>query len=172
MIHALKAWTILVLEDVAGENVLLLHRSAEKKLLPNLVTGIGGRVELEKDEGQDIVASVLRELEEETSIVRDDVKNVKTRLVNIVVEQELTKVLYWLTGTLNKELEDFHSTEGELMWYSKNALPLAAMTSAAKESIPFILGLDEDDDKVYGGVLEVLPKEDRKLHIIEKNPSQ
>src|ERR1051325_229163 len=65
--------TILLLRHPDGRQVLLLCRSPEKKLFPNLMTGIGGAVELASGEGADLEAAVLRELEEETRIRRDQI---------------------------------------------------------------------------------------------------
>ena len=53
--------TALILRHPDGKQVLLLKRNASKKLLPNLITGIGGKVELEGGEGEDLEKCLLRE---------------------------------------------------------------------------------------------------------------
>ena len=61
----LDARTIVLLYNPDQTQVLLLRRSPEKALWPNLITGIGGKVEVILGEASDIRASLLREVAEE-----------------------------------------------------------------------------------------------------------
>lgn len=51
-----------------GQDVLVLKRAPSKRLFPGKVNGVGGHVEA----GEDIALSALREIEEETGLVVDD----------------------------------------------------------------------------------------------------
>src|SRR5687767_8527174 len=81
---ALDVRTVLVLWHPDGQRVLLLRRAKTRKLFPGLITGIGGAVELRDGEGQDLTGACLRELEEETRIAKDDVRDVRLRLSTIL----------------------------------------------------------------------------------------
>lgn len=163
---ALKAWTVIVLEDMAREKVLLLRRSEKKLLLPDLVTGIGGKIEFEIGEAGDIEASALRELEEETEVRREHVQNLQMRLATIITEDGLTRLLYWMTGTLTKEPTSLASTEGVLEWHAKDQLPLSEMTRGAMRAIPFILTLRDDDLHIYSGAAKTDTNGDWEVHFI------
>lgn len=163
---ALKVWTIIVLDDDTREKVLLLRRSSDKKLLPSLITGIGGKVELEMGEAADIEAAALRELEEETQIRREDIRDLRMRLATIITEDGLTRMLYWMTGVLQKQPESLVATEGMLEWYGKDTLPLAQMTRAAAVAVPFIFDLSDDDMTVYSGAATTKENGDWDLKVI------
>ena len=160
----LKAWTIIVLKDPQKRKVLLLKRAPDKKIFPNLITGIGGHVEMLQGECDDIQESVLRELEEESAVKREHLNNLQARLVTLVTEHEGSRILYWFTATLKEELEDLRCPDGVLQWYEKDMLP-DSLTPTAAKAIPFILGLSEEDKTLYDGVFTVLPTGDMQLHV-------
>jgi|SRR5579871_4625331 len=145
--------TILVIRQPGSPRVLLLRRNLSKGLFPGLITGVGGKVELALGEAEDITAAALRELEEETPLFHHDVHPPQPKLVTIRREGEHTIVLLvWLLSTLCKEAcLELTSVEGDLEWYDENALPLSQMVPTAKDPIPFILGLPDDDHSLYFG---------------------
>ncbi|MEZ4864447.1 MAG: NUDIX hydrolase [Caldilineaceae bacterium] len=146
--------TALVLRHPTDATVLLLRRSPTKKLFPNLITGIGGKVELEVGEGEDLVAAAWREFTEETKIPVDTVADVRLRLSTLVSRGELQVLLLWLTGRLMAPPTDLGCTEGELAFYPITQLPLDAMIPTARQTIPFILSLPDDDMTVYNGYFD------------------
>ncbi len=153
--------TILVLRHPDGRQVLLLCRSPHKKLFPGLITGIGGAVELKMDEGADLEAAVLRELEEETRISRTDISDLRLRLTTVLNRDSATVLLLWYTGKLSIIPSDLSCTEGELSFFKAQDLPLASMIPTAKEAIPFVISLSDDDAKTYSEIYE--PKSFRLL---------
>src|SRR5256885_3806589 len=92
--------TILILRHPDRRQVLLLRRSPHKKLFPNLITGIGGAVELRLGEGADLEAAVLRELEEETKIQRQDLFDLRLRLTRRLSRNDAQVVLLWYMANL------------------------------------------------------------------------
>src|SRR3954471_9784810 len=102
--------TVLVLWHPNGRQVLLLRRSAEKKLFANLITGIGGSVELAMGEGGDLEAAVIREMEEETRIRRGDIADLRLRLSSILSREGRVVVLLWYTARLRDVPSDLSCT--------------------------------------------------------------
>lgn len=150
----LDARTIVILKRNKTDEVLLLKRSSQKKLFPNLITGIGGKVELEKGEDNDLEAAAIRELHEETGLLATDLSDCRLRLTTLETRGDQLVVLLWLTATLKVELSTFEATEGMVGWYRPEDLPLAEMIPSASLAIPFVLGLPDNDQQIYTGLIE------------------
>lgn len=93
---------------------LLLKRSADKRLLPNRYTGLGGRVEA--DELGDLEGSVLRELFEETGLSEGELEHLTLRrlLTHNRLGEPLTNLFYFTAALKNDALPT--CTEGTLYW--------------------------------------------------------
>ena len=93
---------------------LLLKRSAQKRLLPNRYTGLGGRVE--PAELSDLRGSVLRELTEETGLEEADLTHLTLRrmLMHNRPNEPLTVLFYFTAELKHYGLPD--CTEGTLSW--------------------------------------------------------
>ncbi|MCE7982994.1 MAG: NUDIX domain-containing protein, partial [Caldilinea sp. CFX5] len=143
--------TALVLRHPTAPSVLLLRRSPTKKLFPNLITGIGGKVELTAGEGEDLVAAAWREFQEETLIPAELVADVRLRLSTIISRGDQQVLLLWLTGQLLALPPDLSCTEGVLEFHPVIQLPVDEMIPTARQTIPFILALAVDDLIVYNG---------------------
>ena len=157
----LDARNILILRHPDRRQILLLRRSTDKKLFPGLITGIGGAVELKMGEGSDLEAAVLRELEEETRIARTDISDLRLRLTIVLNRDSAMVLLLWYTGKLSIIPSDLSCTEGELSFFKAQDLPLESMIPTAREAIPFVISLSDDDAKTYSGIYE--PKSFRLL---------
>ena len=92
--------------------LLLLKRSADKKVDPNMYAGIGGKVEPHED----FYSALLREIEEETGIT--ELKSVKLYSVTQhpfpPTDNEWVN-LYFLV-TIEKQIEIPKSDDGEFFW--------------------------------------------------------
>jgi len=135
----LACFGALILRHPSENKVLLLKRAAQKKIFPNLITGIGGKVELNLGEDQDLTKALFREFTEETKISLDTVENVQLRVSTITSRGNHQVVLLWFTGWLKQIPADLNCNEGELNFYSVDNLPLQEFTPTAAEAIPFIL---------------------------------
>jgi len=153
--------TILILRHPDRRQVLLLRRSPHKKLFPDLITGIGGAVELNLGEAADLDAAVLRELEEETRIARTDITELRLRLTTVLSRDCTQVVLLWYTADLSIIPSDLSCSEGELGFYPARDLPLDLMVPTAREAIGFVISLADDEQRTYSGVYE--PKSFRLL---------
>ena len=144
--------TILILRHPDRRQVLLLRRSPHKKLFPGLITGIGGGVELRKGEGEDLEAAVLRELEEETRIHRNVISGLRLRLASVLSRDSGQVVLLWYTARLERIPQDLACTEGELGFCLADDLPLELMVPTAREAIPFVISIPDEDIMTYSGL--------------------
>jgi len=150
----LDVYTAIVLRHPTEDSVLLLRRSATKKKFPNHLTGIGGKVELDDGEGDDLTAAAQREFAEETKIPSALVSDLRLRLSTILTRGDLQVLLLWYTGQLSALPPDLDCTEGELDFYAIDQLPTHAMIPTASQTIPFILALPPDDETIYNGYFD------------------
>jgi 8-oxo-dGTP diphosphatase len=114
-----------------GEDILLMKRSAHKRVFPGRCNGIGGHIE--RDETP--LAGALREIEEEAGISSQKLRDIRLRAVyNIDAGQETGIMMFVYTAeALTRQVG--HTDEGTLMWvpYAQAfALPLV-------EDIPHLL---------------------------------
>jgi len=148
----LDARTILVLQDQTGGRVLLLRRSPDKKLFPNLITGIGGKIELPDGEAEDLERSLWREVREETELGPEQIQEMRLRLSTILSRGEEQVVLFWFTGRLVAADRPIPCPDGRLEWFDRSQLPVDQMTPTGRDAIPFIVALRDDETTVYNGV--------------------
>ena len=146
--------TAIILRHPTEEAALLLRRSPTKKLFPNHITGIGGKVEIDEGEGNDLTAAAWREFSEETNIPSTMVTDLRLRLSTILTRGQLQVILLWYTGRLTKLPPDLTCTEGDLAFYPLNHLPIHDMIPTASHTIPFILSLPIDDKTIYNGYFD------------------
>lgn len=143
---------ITVLIHPNEQEVLLLKRASAKKLFPNLITGIGGKVELEKGEGKDLTEAMWRELLEETKISQGDVNNINLRLITTIQRSDEVVILLWYKGILAAIPKDLSCNEGTLKFYSFDKLSDVEYVPTARDPIQFLVRLPEADDIIYTGV--------------------
>ena len=133
----LRAYVTILLVDEKKENVLLLKRAANKSFAPNLITGVGGTVELEEGEAQDMWKTVERELEEEVGIKHSEVRDWYATLRFMREDEHGTHIITNVVGTW--EGEPPASDDGVLAWYPINTLPVDELVPSQKHGIPFSL---------------------------------
>lgn len=112
----IKLYTVVFI--FYGDKVLLLKRASWKKFGAGKITGIGGHIE--PDEMMDIPSSAFRELEEETKIKRENLKNVK--YLGVLSFSEPANGhgeghTYFFSADLKRGDVSLECNEGELNWY-------------------------------------------------------
>jgi len=139
--YTLDVRTALFIFDETKDNILLLKRSEDKALFPGGITGIGGNVELHDGEAQDIGASCLRELQEETHITHHDIGTLTLAGTTTNQRGNTTVVLYWFcTTTPNATSLNLETKEGTLFWHPRtNIAKLPDIIPTAKEALVHIL---------------------------------
>lgn len=132
----------------------MLRRSSAKKLFPNLITGIGGKVELKAGEGDDLEAALWREVAEETRIPRSQIADLRLRLSTLLTRNDEQVVLFWFTGHLLQTPADLSCTEGTLEFFAPAKLPLSELIPTAREAIQFIVSLPDTNTTIYNGIYD------------------
>ena len=100
------------------DEVLLLKRGLHKKIAPGLWAGVGGRVE--PHEVGNPLAACLREINEETGIIPEQIGDLRLRyfaLLKHQVEAEYSlDSVYYFIGALKEKPALGTTDEGELRW--------------------------------------------------------
>ncbi|ASS75859.1 hypothetical protein CIG75_13330 [Tumebacillus algifaecis] len=115
VINKIRAMNLAFLFN--GDDVLMIHRGAHKKIWPNKWSGVGGNVETH--EYQNLAESVLREIREETGITPEQVIDLSQRyLIFRQWDDELRQLYVYFGRTTTREI--IQTDEGVLKWISRN----------------------------------------------------
>jgi 8-oxo-dGTP pyrophosphatase MutT (NUDIX family) len=122
MLKIAGRWNVtFLLDSLPPQKLAVLQRAPFKKFAPGLYTGIGGKVE----QGEDILASAYRELEEETGIVPDQVELHEFACANI----DERYFLHYFWGVYPHAILPV-SEDGTLTWVSfENLLNLPLIST-------------------------------------------
>jgi len=139
--NAAVLFTVIVLRH--GGRYLLLERATTKRVQPGKWTGMGGRVEA--DEMDDLIASALRELREESGIGASAVRDFMLRRAVFHARPgvPLTTLLYF-TGTLEQRVLP-HCPEGTLAWLSPEEWAALPLVDNARPLLPLLFADQERD---------------------------
>ena len=110
------------------DRILLLRGAPSKRIWANKYNGIGGHIERDED----IYASALREVREETGLEVEDLRLVG--LINIDGDQPTGIMLFVFTAT-SRSGEPIPSDEGMLEWIGRDRITQVDLV----EDLPIIL---------------------------------
>ena len=134
----------------AQDRVLLLRRAEDKKIDPNMYSGIGGKVE----PGEDFYSALLREIEEETGL--KEFKSV--RLYSVTQHPHPPTNAEWVNlyfiVKLEKQIEIPPNRDGEFFWIDPKDIDTLQMPSDIREYLgilnrspnAFMLGFFDHDE--------------------------
>lgn len=127
-----------------GDEVLLLRRHGDKKMLPNVWLGLGGKIE----KGETVEDSVRREVREESGLLCEQIHFRGT--LSYIRDTAVAGTIYLFvvdefSGTLLPESE-----EGILAWHTIISLP--TLEYFAPHQHHFVHKLLVDDNYFYTGI--------------------
>ena len=131
-----------------GNKYLLIKRSPNKKIAPNLWSCIGGH--MEKDELNNPLEACFREIEEETGIKKEEVFNIKLRYLIIRQYKNIIRQSYIYFG--ETKVEKFIDTEeGTLHWINEEDLLSKEYTKTYTEMVKHYLK-NKLCEKIFAGI--------------------
>ena len=139
-----------------GDKVLLLYRMGSKVVADSYTGTAGGH--FEEGELNDARACILRELDEETGMKEENLKNLAMRYVTLRLKNNEIRQNYYFFAEMKEEDEQINATrkiesnEGKLQWVQERDLLKLEMPFTAKEVIRHYLDTGKDSGAVYGGV--------------------
>lgn len=135
-----------------NEKVLMLKRSADRKIAPGLWTGIGGH--LEPEEINDLELSCIREIYEETGIKKEDITELKLKYILLRLKgTEIREQFIYFGTTMKQEIID--TEEGKLHWVNIETIHSLEMPWIIKSMIEHYLEIGRRSDEQYVGVMTV-----------------
>ena len=140
------------------DQVLLLKRSDSRSFAPGKWTGVGGKVE--RVEFHDLTAAAIRELEEETGLARQEILDLKLRVVLTQPESGDLVLVCFYSGRALRRVEG-PCAEGLLSWESTTAIDDLEMIGNARCALKRILSSGLDDDVVDFGICQSGPNGDQ-----------
>ena len=117
---------------INGGNYLLIKRSPNRKIAPNLWSCVGGL--MDENEINDPLGACVREIWEETGISKENIFNLKLRYIIIRRYKNIVRQNYIYFGETNvKEFID--TNEGTLHWINEKDLLEKEYTKVYAEMI-------------------------------------
>ena len=140
--------SIYLLKD---DKVLLLFRQGGR-VVSNVWTGSAGG-HFEEFELNDAKACVLREMNEELGLRKDDIQNLSLRYLTLRrTKGEIRQNYYFFAMLKDEVIDDLVSNEGELKWFPLNKLNELEMPYTARYVINHYCSVGQYSDKIYTGV--------------------
>jgi 8-oxo-dGTP diphosphatase len=146
---------IIILQNGAGAFLinngfyLLMKRSPERKIAPNVWSCIGGH--MEKHELNDPMATCLREIEEETGITKEHIYNLKLRYIIIRRYKNIIRQNYIYFGETDKK-DLINTDEGTLHWIEEKELLEREYTKTYTEMIKHYAKTPDQNERVVIGI--------------------
>ena len=127
---------------------LLMLRSSNRKIAPNVWSCIGGH--MEAGELNDPMETCLREINEETGIARENIYNLKLRYIIIRLLKNTIRQNYIYFGETDiTELAE--TEEGTLHWIGENELPEREFTKTYTEMMRHFIETPDPKERIVVG---------------------
>lgn len=132
-----------------GELILFLYRIGSR-IVNNLYVGTAGG-HFEKDELNNPMDCVLRELYEEIGLDKNDIENIKLRYITCRLKNNEIRQNYYYFADLKNLEKKLFSTEGNLEWVDLKKASLLPMPCSAKYVIEHFVDIGRNTDCLYAG---------------------
>ncbi|NLO08488.1 MAG: NUDIX domain-containing protein [Clostridiales bacterium] len=133
-----------------GEKILFLYRIGSR-VANNLYVGTAGG-HFEHEELNDPMSCVLRELYEETGLVKDDIENLELRYITCRLKNNEVRQNYYFFADLLSMEKKLSSAEGNLEWVDLKKAVLLPMPCSAKHVVEHFVSIGRNTDCLYAGV--------------------
>ncbi len=132
------------------EKLLMLYRVGSRVVAPSWC-GIGGH--FEESELNDPLSCVLREMEEETPLKRENLKEISFKYVTLRLKKgEIRQNYYYFASLKDDAVIELSSNEGKLRWIPLEQVMEKEMPLTAKFMLQHYLETGRFDNKLYSGV--------------------
>lgn len=145
----LRNMTSLYILD-KNDKMLLLYRVGSRVIKNSYIGTAGGH--FEEDELNDAKKCVLRELQEETNLVEDDLENIELRYVTLRLKNGEIRQNYYFFAKLINEAIEIESNEGELKWFNQEEVSSLKMPHTAKFVAKHYIEEGKNTNDIYGGI--------------------
>ena len=138
---------------VRGNEILLLYRQGSR-VADGLWTGAAGG-HFEEYELNDPEACVLREMNEELGLHRDDIKGLHLRYITLRRTKGEIRQNYFFFAALKETVPaDLTSNEGVLKWFPIDEIAMLEMPYSAKFVLRHYLTTGRASNEIYVGVAD------------------
>jgi 8-oxo-dGTP diphosphatase len=145
----------IILQNSAGAFLknkgyyLLMKRSKERKIAPNVWSCIGGH--METYELNDPMETCLREIKEETGIAKENIYNLKLRYIIIRRYKNIIRQNYIYFGETDKN-DLINTDEGTLHWIFEKELLEKEYTKTYAEMMKHYIKTPDPKEQIIVGI--------------------
>ena len=145
----------IILQNTAGaflknnDKYLLMLRSPTREIAPNIWSCIGGH--MENNELNDPMETCLREIKEETGILKENIFNLKLRYIIIRQYKNIIRQNYLYFGETNI-MEVLDTEEGTLHWVQKEELLDKVYTKTYTEMMKHYMETPDPMGRIIVGI--------------------
>ncbi|OPJ56638.1 NUDIX domain-containing protein [Clostridium oryzae] len=136
-----------------GEKILFLYRIGSRVVNNSYVGSAGGH--FEQEELNDAKSCVLRELNEETGLSKEDIKDLALRYVTLRLKDNEIRQNYYFFADLIDIDKEISSNEGRLEWVDCKNVSSLDMPFTAKYVIEHFLKVGRNTACLYSGIATV-----------------
>jgi len=151
MTHSGKLRNMASVYFTRDSEILLLYRQGNS-IVSNLWIGSAGG-HFEKDELNDATSCILREISEELSLGKDQIKDLQLRYISLRNMNDEIRQNYYFFAELSSEAADsLNSTEGILKWVPFGDVGRYPMPFTARYIVDHYIMTGRHDEHLYGGI--------------------
>jgi 8-oxo-dGTP diphosphatase len=133
-----------------GKNMLFLYRVGSRVVHNTYIGSAGGHFEM--DELNNAKACILRELQEEIGLTKDDLENLKLRYITLRLKNGEVRQNYYFFADLIDADRTLVSNEGKLEWMDTQKLDDIQMPYTAKCVVQHFVKVGKNTDCLYAGI--------------------
>jgi 8-oxo-dGTP diphosphatase len=118
-----------------GDDVLLMKRSPQRRVFPNLYNGVGGHIEHDEDP----LTSARREILEETGL---KIRDIQLRAVYNIDANEATGIVLFVFTGWSEARETIDTHEGTLHWIKRSEVLTLDLVEDLPHLLPRVLAME------------------------------